>query len=146
MEKLRRKITPNSQLVISEIRSDKKQITIEHQGGENINLKDIRIIIKVGDEKPTKFDLVIANSKKDGEEPKLTVFEATDKMVIDMDKIIKNEDDGITVNGKPIGVKNNSYDDIGEGFEWKKDTKVEVSVIYKPTKEILSVKKISIKK
>lgn len=172
MEKLQRKVIPNSQLEITEIASAENKITIKHQGGENINLKDIRIIINVEKEEQieasenaqktngnnknvnmieshansklkssTRFDLVMDNRKEDGEEPKLTVFGVKDEMVITMKK--KNNDAclAITVKGKPIVVTNNSCDNIGEGFMCNVDTTVEVSVIYKPTKEIIAEKK-----
>jgi uncharacterized membrane protein len=150
MEKLRRRIKPNSQLkILKPIKSNKKEITIEHRGGENIGLKDIMMVIKI-DKKRIKFDLIPSDNNKDGEEPKSNVFVVNDEMVIDMDKIIADDRDVITVNGKSISVKKKDiYDDIGDEFKWKKgekltwekSMKVEVNVIYKPTKEIISTMK-----
>ena len=116
--------------------SDPKKITIKHERGNDIDLKNIRMIIKMNGKK-TKVDTVARAGKED-------VFEVTDNMVVHMEKIITPADDAITVNDNPTGVKKK---DISVGIkeeEWKKDKEVEVTLVYKPLGEIISEEKVKI--
>ena len=126
---------PISRLKISAT-SDPKKITIKHEKGTDIDLKNIRMIIKMNG-KTTKVDPVACAGKKD-------VFEVTDDMFIYMEKIITPADDAITVNDNSTGVKKG---DISVGIteeEWKKDKEVEVTLIYEPHGEIISEAKVKI--
>ena len=126
---------PISRLKISAT-SDHKKITIKHEKGNDIDLKNIRIIIKING-KTTKVDPVARAGKRD-------VFEVTDNIVIHVEKIITPADDAITVNDNSTGVKK---EDISVGIteeEWKKDKEVEVTLIYEPHGEIISEAKVKI--
>ena len=118
----------NSQLRINATESP-KEITIEHRGGDDIDLKDTKIVIKMN-EKQIKIDPVACASN---------MFKVTHKMVIYMEKTTTQDAITVTdiiVNNKSTGVKK-EY--ISNGItEWKKGKKVEVDVVYKPTKEIIS--------
>ena len=198
MKKLRGRI--NSQLRINATEGP-NEITIEHRGGDDIDLKDTMIVIKMN-EKETKINPVARATN---------MFKVTHKMVIDMGETtnggvitvtditvtnksylfniiderldrelsemgngvleklknafktkgfklpdeakvvkekennwvitnsaftVKKEEGKLNVYTKSTGVKKK---DISNGItEWKKGKKVEVDVVYKPTKEIIS--------
>lgn len=120
-----RGLKPNAQLVLLKpIISTEKKITIKHNGGDAIYLKDIMVIIKVKKQK-TKFGLAPSDSKKDD-------FTVTEEMVIDMEK----GKETITVEG--IAIKKNDISDDGVAKVWNLNEEVEVNVVYKPTNEIIS--------
>jgi len=101
-----------------------KKITIKHNGGDAIYLKDIMVIIKVKKLK-TKFGLAPSDSEKDD-------FKVTEEMVIDMETGKK------TITVERIDIKKNDISDDGVADVWKLDEEVEVNVVYKPTNEIIS--------
>ncbi len=118
-----RGITPNSQLkIIEPITSEKKRITIKHNGGADIYLKAIDVVIKVCGKKTT-LDLAQYVGNED-------YFKVTEIMVIDMKK------GTITVDDVNIIKENISSDALTT--EWKSCEEIEVDVVYKPTKEIIS--------
>jgi hypothetical protein len=123
-----RGLKPNSQLEMKKDK-DKNEITITHEGGDNIAISGIRMIMKVNKVKK-KFDLLPSNSKQDKD-----IFEVTDKMVIKMEqKKVTFE-----VENKPI--PSHIYDDGVAMAEWNNTVDVEVNVVYKPTNEIISTMK-----
>lgn len=111
-----RGLKPNSQL---EIEKD-ENITILHRGGDDIPIRDIRIII-MG--KTGKLDLGPSDKKK--------YFEVTDKMVIS------------TENGKiVVTIKSTDYTKEFPNREvWDANEAVKVYVVYRPTKEIIDESK-----
>jgi hypothetical protein len=120
-----RGLKPNAQLVLLKpIISTEKKITIKHNGGDAIYLKDIMVIIKVKKLK-TKFGLAPSDSEKDD-------FKVTEEMVIDME----TGKETITVDG--IDIKKNDLSDDGVAEVWNLNEEVEVNVVYKPTNEIIS--------
>ncbi|KAF5413609.1 MAG: hypothetical protein C5S38_06005 [Candidatus Methanophagaceae archaeon] len=131
-----RGIKPNTQLRISETKkmptsqSSKPQITIIHEGGDAIDLKDVRMIIEVN-KKMTRVDPVVRNGKKN-------IFGEGDVMKIYMDKILGRKSDAVKVNDMPTDVESG---DISSGITadwWNSGEEVEVIIIYKPTGKIIS--------
>jgi len=123
-------IKPIVQLKI--IKATVDEIRIKHEEGNNIYLKDVRMIIEAN-KKKTKIDPVACagTSKKD-------VFEATDEVVINMEKVIKQEKDAIEIDGESICVEIRAISGGITNKEWKKDEDFEVIVIYKPIGEPIS--------
>lgn len=118
-----RGITQNSQLkIIEPITREEKRITIKHNGGADIYLKAIDVVIKVCGKKTT-LDLAQSVGNED-------YFKVTDVMVIDMKK------GTIAVDDVNIIKENISSDALTT--EWKSGDEIEVDVVYKPTKEIIS--------
>lgn len=120
---------PISQLKV--IKATENEIRIKHEKGDDIDLKDVRMIIKAN-KKKTKIDPVaVSTGKKD-------VFEVTDEMVIHMKQVITPGKDAIEVDSKSTGVESNHISDGITDNEWKKNKDFEVIVIYKRIGEIIS--------
>jgi uncharacterized membrane protein len=123
------------QLEIKAIRSEKK-ITIEHKGGDAIDLKDAKVIIEMN-KKKTWIDPVAHAGGKDD-------FKEGEKMEIDMG-------DEIKVNVFPIkvvdnetttdtGIKSEDFCNCITNDDWIKGGNVEITVIFRDTTgEIISV-------
>lgn len=124
-----------------EIKAIKKghKITIEHKGGDAIDLKNAKIKIEVN-EKKAWIDFVAHACKKD-------VFEEEEKMEIDMDEIIKDGDDYeikvIDKNGKPAvtGITRGSICNCITEVDLKNAGNNKVTVVFTdPTGEIINKK------
>ena len=119
---------PISQLKI--IKATEDEIRIKHEKGDDIDLKDVRMIIEAN-KKKTKIDPVARTSKKD-------VFEVTDEMVIHMKQVITPEKDAIEIDSKSTGVESSDISDGITDNEWKKNKDFKVIVIYKQIGETIS--------
>jgi hypothetical protein len=115
------------------------KITIEHKGGDAIDLKNAKIKIEVN-EKKAWIDFAAHACKKD-------VFEEEEKMEIDMDEIIKDGDDYeikvIDKNGKPAvtGITRGSICNCITEVDLKNAGNNKVTVVFTdPTGEIINKK------